>query len=164
MPDAAVQLAFRCDVHASDAQRVRDLCESTGFFHLYEVDVAEELVVERLTKGAASGYEFIFALLDGEIVGYACFGPIACTKSSFDLYWLVVGDRWRGRGFGRALLVESERAMRELGALRLYAETSSRGQYAPTRAFYERCGFHADAVLQDFYDTGDGKVIYVKTL
>lgn len=163
MPDAASHLVFRRDVSEEDSRLVRELCESTRFFHAYEVDVAVELVVERLSKGTASGYEFVFATLDGETVGYACFGPIACTKSSYDLYWLVVGDRWRGRGYGRALLYESERLMRSLGATRLYAETSSREQYKPTRAFYERCGFRVDALLEDFYDAGDGKVIYVKS-
>lgn len=157
-------MTYRREVREEDADIVRRLCESTGFFHAHEVDVAEELVRERLTKGDASGYEFVFAELDAEVVAYACFGPIACTKSSFDLYWLVVGARWRNRGFGRALIGEAERVMRTVGATRVYAETSSRAQYTPTRTFYERCGFKVAAVVEDFYDIGDGKVIYVKGL
>ena len=37
-------------------------------------------------------------------------------------------------------------------------------QYAPTRAFYLRCGYEIAAELPDFYEPGDGKVIFVKTL
>lgn len=37
-------------------------------------------------------------------------------------------------------------------------------QYAPTRAFYRACGFHQEALLADFYDRNDGKVIFCKVL
>ena len=47
---------------------------------------------------------------------------------------------------------------------RIYIETSNRGQYVPTRAFYLKCGYAEDAVLREFYGPGDDKVIYVKAL
>ena len=43
-------------------------------------------------------------------------------------------------------------------------ETSSRPPYAPARAFYRRCGYEVDAVLKDYYDDGDDKVIFAKAL
>jgi hypothetical protein len=46
----------------------------------------------------------------------------------------------------------------------VYVETSSRDQYEPTRRFYLKCGYRVDAVLEDFYAPGDGKVIFVKAL
>jgi len=54
--------------------------------------------------------------------------------------------------------------MAALGARRVYADTSARPQYAPTRAFYEASGYAPTAFLEDFYAPGDGKVIYVKVL
>ena len=33
------------------------------------------------------------------MIGYVCYGPIACTVGSFDLYWIAV-DRRRARGRG----------------------------------------------------------------
>ena len=50
------------------------------------------------------------------------------------------------------------------GGSRVYVETSSREQYLPTRAVYERCGYHVGATLDDFYAPGDGKVIFVRVL
>ncbi len=50
------------------------------------------------------------------------------------------------------------------GARRIYADTSSRPQYEPTRAFYLACGYTQEALLADFYAAGDGKVIFVKIL
>lgn len=162
--DTAAEADFRYQVVDHDPAVVRRLAESTGFFTPAEVDVAEELVLERLAKGDASGYHFIFAELDGQTVGYACYGPIACTIGSFDLYWIVVDAQHQRRGWGHLLLREAERQINAQGGRKIYIETSSRAQYAPTRAFYQRAGYEVAAVIDDFYAEGDSKVLLAKTL
>jgi len=162
--ETANTAAFRYDVTPDDPAVVRRLAESTRFFTPAEVDVAEELVLERLAKGDASGYHFIFADMDGQTAGYACFGPIACTVGSFDLFWIVVDVRQQRRGVGRLLLEEAERLIREQQGRLIYIETSSRPQYVPTRGFYERAGYQLIAVIEDFYAEGDSKVLFAKKL
>ena len=157
-------LTFRQEVLQSDAQHVRELTTSTGFFMDAEIDVAVELVEERLSKGESSGYYFVFAEQGGRVVGYTCFGPIPCTMASFDLYWIAVHDSCRGQGIGKALMRKSEECIAAIGGTRVYIETSSRAQYVPTRQFYFACGYQEAAVLADFYAPGDGKVIYLKVL
>ena len=157
-------LTFRQEVLQSDAQRVRELTTSTGFFMDAEIDVAVELVEERLSKGESSGYYFVFAEQGGRVVGYTCFGPIPCTIASFDLYWIAVHDSCRGQGVGKALMRKSEECIAAMGGTRVYIETSFRAQYVPTRQFYFACGYQEAAVLADFYAPGDGKVIYLKVL
>lgn len=161
-PPPSAPIAFRYSVVPADRDRVRDIVESTGFFHSFEVDVAVELVDQRLAQGEASGYYFVFAEADGQTLGYTCYGPIAATVGSFDLYWIAVHRAHQGRKLGRVLLEESERLMRAVGARGIYAETSNRPQYAPTRTFYEHFGYRCAAVLKDFYAVGDDKVIYVR--
>jgi GNAT superfamily N-acetyltransferase len=155
---------LREQVKPSDRQTVRAILESSGFFYPAEVAVAVELVEERLAKGEASGYFFLFAEGPQGTAGYACFGPIACTQASYDLYWIGVRQDHRHRGLGRLLLAASEEAIRKRGGRRVYVETSSRQQYEPTRQFYLRCGYRVEAVLQEFYGPGDGKVVFVKIL
>jgi D-alanine-D-alanine ligase len=155
---------FRTSVHPADAGAVRDIVTSSGFFSAAEIDVAVELVEEHLSKGETSGYLFLFAEEDGRTIGYACYGPIACTTASYDLYWIAVHADHRGHGLGRRLAAEVERLIAARGGARVYAETSSRPQYQPTRAFYERCGYARDAEMEDFYAPGDGKVVYVRVL
>ncbi len=155
---------FRDTIVPEDGRRVRRLVEVTGFFHPDEVAVAEELVVEGLEKGDASGYHFVMADHYGRLAGYACFGPIPCTAASYDLYWIAVHPDFQGRGLGRRLLTESERRIKAAGGSRIYVDTSQRVQYASTRAFYERCGYRLETVLKDFYAVGDGKAIYCKSL
>jgi ribosomal protein S18 acetylase RimI-like enzyme len=164
MPHVPSPFTFRYDVVPEDRDHVRQIVESTGFFYAPEVEIAVELVEERLKRGVASGYHFVFADRDGTTRGYACYGPIACTLASFDLFWIAVENGCRGQGLGRALLAEAERQIRGRGGQRVYIETSGRAQYLPTRAFYERCGYALEATLKDFYAPGDDKWIFVKAL
>jgi D-alanine-D-alanine ligase len=147
-----------------DIERIRNLVEITGFFSPEEVDVAGELVAERIAKGPESGYEFVMADHYGRLVGYTCFGPIPCTFSSYDLYWIAVHPDFQGRGLGGRLIMETEKRIKALGGTRIYLDTSQRVQYSGTRRFYESCGYRLETVLKDFYAAGDGKAIYVKSL
>ena len=157
-------IGFRHEVKADDLGRIVAIVASTGFFNPAEQDVARELVDERLRRGPASGYHFVFGELEGETAGYACYGPIAGTRGSWDLYWIAVHRDFQRRGVGRALLGEAERLIAEQGGRRLYVETSSRRQYQPTRAFYLGQGYRLEARLTDFYAAGDNKLVYVKVL
>lgn len=157
-------MTFRYEVTPADRQTVRAIVESTGFFSAAEIDVAVELVDERLAKGEPSGYHFVLLEAAGQTLGFACYGPIPATAASFDLYWIVTHNARQGAGIGRRLLAESERLIQAAGGRRVYVDTSSRPQYTPTRAFYEHNGYQCAAVLDDFYAPGDGKVIYLKVL
>jgi acetoin utilization deacetylase AcuC-like enzyme/GNAT superfamily N-acetyltransferase len=157
-------VGWRFDLQPEDPQRIGRLVARTGFFHSQEIEVAVELAQERLTKGEASGYFFMLAEQYGRLVGYTCYGPIACTQNSFDLYWIAVHPDFQRKGLGRRLLRETEALIRKAGGGRIYVDTSQRDQYTSTRAFYESCGYRLESVLKDFYAPDDGKVIYSKVL
>ncbi|MEX0611695.1 MAG: GNAT family N-acetyltransferase [Pirellulales bacterium] len=119
---------------------------------------------EHLARGAASGYHFVFAEVADLLAGYACYGPIACTTASFDLYWIAVDPRFQRQGVGRLLMAAVESRVAAAGGQRIYIDTSGRSQYGPTRAFYERSGFRCEARLADFYAPSDDRLIYVKVV
>ncbi|MCA9064035.1 MAG: GNAT family N-acetyltransferase [Planctomycetaceae bacterium] len=157
-------MIFRNDVRPEDAEAVRDIVTATEFFRPDETAIAVELVEERLNRGVASGYEFLFAEADGKVVGYTCYGPIACTLGSYDLFWIAVHPAWQGRSLGKKLLNLTEQAIISAGGRHIYIETSGKPQYAPTRGFYERCGYTEVSVLTDFYDRDDDKVVWRKII
>jgi len=161
-PRLDVQL--RHDLRPSDAEVIRAIVVCTGMFGAAEVEVAMELVSDKLTRGEDSDYRFVVAELAGRVVGYAAFGPIPCTVSSHDLYWIVVHPECQGRGIGRVLLEAAEACIREQGGTCVYVDTSGRDAYTPTRSFYEKSGYHRAATLEDFYAAGDPKVIYAKSV
>lgn len=160
----AATVRYRYEVRPADRQVIHELIESTGFFNQAEVAIALELIDDRLAKGQASGYEFVLADWEGQTCGYTCYGPIAGTLQSYDLYWIAVHRDFQRRRLGSLLLSHTEERIRLAGGRRIYAETSGRAQYLPTRRFYQRHGYRREAELVDFYAPGDNKVIYVKTL
>ncbi len=164
LPTPPPGITFRETVVPCDAGAVGEIVESTGFFNPEEVAIARELVEERLRHGAPSGYHFLFAEGKGRVLGYTCYGHIAGTQSSYDLYWIAVHRTAHRAGLGTQLMAATETIIARLGGRRVYAETSSREQYAPTRHFYERCGYTPESVNTDFYGPGDSKVTYVKIL
>ncbi|MBM3436264.1 MAG: GNAT family N-acetyltransferase [Bacteroidetes bacterium] len=155
---------FRSDVKKSDIEAVREIVTSTGFFRDDEVPVAVELTEERFNQGRESGYEFIFMEIEGRQVAYSCFGLIPCSLLSYDLYWIVTHNDFRGKGLGSKLLKETEESIRNLGGKAIYVETSSKEKYLPTQKFYEKNKYELKARFEDFYDTGDDKLVYVKKI
>ena len=160
-------MGLRSDPREQDKAAVLRVVTATGFFAPDEELIAVELVEEALAKGTASGYHFLFAdhpEQPGELRGYTCYGPIPGTASSFDLYWIAVSPGAQGQGLGGSLMEATEKAAREQGATRMYADTSGQEKYAPTRAFYASQGYTAEAVLENFFAPGDDKVIFSKPL
>jgi ribosomal protein S18 acetylase RimI-like enzyme len=163
--DVHRSLRMRETVTRADIGRVREIVSSTGFFHDHEIGIACELVEEAIVKGPVEGYRFLFAdAADSRgairTVGYTSYGQTPCTEGTFDLYWIAVHNDFRSHGIGRLLHRETESRIRALGGRRLFAETSGRDQYAPTRRFYVSLGYAEEARLADFYAPGDDKVVY----
>jgi D-alanine-D-alanine ligase len=155
---------LRYEALPADVATIRTLVEDTGVFSPIEVEVAVELVEDRLQRGARSDYQFIFAEVGGRTVGYTCYGPIALTAGSYDLYWIAVDKKCQGQKIGQLLMQKVEERILEANGRNIYIETSSRPAYTATQGFYLRCGYHEEAVLKDFYSPGDDKVIYAKRL
>jgi len=161
----AGEVVFREELEPPDLPALRRLVSEAGVFSEAELELALSLADDALALGAEeSGHHFLLASHAGRLLGYTCYGPIDGTQGSFDLYWIVVDAAGQGRGLGRRLLSLTEGRVRAAGGRRLFAETSGRRDYAPTRAFYERAGYRAEAVLADFYAPGDDRVTYGKEL
>ena len=158
-------LSIRYEAVPEDVKQIGVLVEATGFFRPDEIEIAEELVREHLEKGPEeSGYYFVIASKNARVIGYGCYGPIPCTLTSYDIYWIAVSPEFQGKGLGKIILTEMERLIFEAKGKKAYVETSTQTRYASTRSFYERCGYRCEVVLDDFYEPGDGKAVYSKTM
>jgi ribosomal protein S18 acetylase RimI-like enzyme len=155
---------IRFELRPEDRAPLAELLRATGFFNHEELEVALELADDCLAQGKRSHYRFLVLEDEGAVVGYACWGVIPGTQASADVYWIAVHPDRQGQGLGKTLMEAAEGWMAQEGRVRVYLETSTRAQYAPTRAFYMRCGYEVAAELPDFYAPGDGKAIFFKLL
>jgi ribosomal protein S18 acetylase RimI-like enzyme len=146
------------------AQRARleRLTAATGLFRPDEVAIAVELLDDALAGD--DDYRFLGAYAGDDLAGYACWGPTPGTTGTFDLYWIVVDPKWQGQHVGSELLQAVEQQLMTDDGRLVIVETSSRAEYAPTRAFYERRGYARAALIPGYYAAGDDLVIYLKDL
>ena len=144
------------------AQRARleRITAATGLFRPDEVAIAVEL----LDAAGDDDYRFLGAYVDDELAGYACWGPTPGTTGTYDLYWIVVDPARQRAGIGSQLLAAVEQRLTTDNGRLIIVETSSRADYAPTRAFYERRGYARAATIPGYYAPGDDLVIYLKDL
>ncbi|HEU4566291.1 MAG TPA: GNAT family N-acetyltransferase [Gemmatimonadaceae bacterium] len=146
------------------------ILRATAVFSDEEIGVALELFDDAMEdslvsppKTSSADYVFLGAFTpEDELVGYACYGPTPGTDRTFDLYWIAVEPAMHGAGIGTLLLSEVERRLQGQHARLLIVETSSRSEYAPTRAFYDRRGYAVAARVRAFYAPGDDRVILTK--
>ena len=148
---------------AADRARVRSMVEAAGVFRPDEVPIALE-VFDGAVTAPETDYWSVVAEDDGTVIGWAAFGPTPCTLGTWDLYWIVVDPGRQRGGVGRALMRHCEATAAREGARLLVVETSSRADYGPTRAFYERLDYDAEAIIRDYYAPGDHLVVYVNRL
>jgi GNAT superfamily N-acetyltransferase len=163
------------DLTSADAVRIHDITRLTGVFREEELAIADEVFHDAVAAPGPSGgsgggpgpesrpYYALGAEVDGDLVGWICWGKTPCTEGTWDLYWLAVHPGAYRGGIGTALVDEMERRLK--GHARLITiDTSGRPDYTPTREFYAARGYVAAALVPDFYAPGDDQVIFTKQL
>jgi D-alanine-D-alanine ligase len=147
-----------------DRDEILAFMRGTGFFHEGELEVAREVLDEAIAKGPSGHYQSFTLLSGGLPKGWVCHGPTPCTAGTYDIYWIGVSADSQGFGYGRLLLEEAERQIRERGGRLAILETSGRPHYEATRGFYLKLGYREMARVPHFYAPGDDRVIYGKSL
>jgi ribosomal protein S18 acetylase RimI-like enzyme len=147
-----------------EVDQIMAVAREVQIFTTEEVDTIKELLDEYIAKGDASQYYFLSCRSEGQVVGFACYGPRPLTRGTFDLYWIGTSSGAQRRGVGAALIAQVERNVRAIDGRLLVVETSSSQEYEPARHFYESHGYRRQAIVEDFYDEGDHLVLYSKRL
>jgi GNAT superfamily N-acetyltransferase len=152
--------------HPAERAAVLAVARRTGVFTSEEIDTVGELFDGYLAGPQTSGYNFVSARAGGSdtLLGFACWGPTSLSRGAADLYWIATDPSAQGQGVAAALFGAVESAVRAAGRWLIVIWTSSRPEYAPARAFYQRVGAELAVRLTDFYDRGDDLCVFVRRL
>jgi GNAT superfamily N-acetyltransferase len=152
------------ELRPGDRAELLEILESSGAFRPEEIAVGLELVDETLDPGPSTDYRWWIAEGAGQVLGFACFGPVPMTEGTFDLYWIAVAPEARGTGVAAGIEQAVADSVRSLGGYWLLAETSSTEPYAPAHAFYARRDYRLLGRIEDYYRAGDDRLIFGKRL
>jgi len=165
MPSPDAPLPSIRKLSAEDRPAVATIVRDVGNFSPAEIECALELIDIYLNQPEQRDYHVIVAeIAEAGVCGYACWGPTPLTHGTYDLYWIATHPGVQGRGVGQALMNHVEDKVRTEHGRLLVLETSSKESYGKTVGFYHRLGYEPASRIQDFYDVGDDKLIFIKRL
>jgi ribosomal protein S18 acetylase RimI-like enzyme len=127
-------LAIRAYAESDEAQVIqlwRDVFPDNPWWNVPKADIQRKLAVQRDL--------FLVGHLDGEIV--------ATVMAGFDghrgwVHLVAVAPKHRHRGFGRAMMIEAERKLRDIGCTKINLQVRATNQGVVT--FYEKLGYSVE--------------------
>ena len=152
-------------LRGDDAPSIAAILAAIPAFRPEEVTIALDMVAETLDPRPDTDYAWVVAEQAGQVVGFACFGPVPLTHGTFDLYWIAVDPAATRGGVATRLdqaVVAHVKATP--GARWLLAETSSTAEYLPAHGFYRRRGYDLVGRLADYYRPNDDRLTFGKRL
>lgn len=126
-----------------------------------------EYLDEMTSEYFSSDSQEVWTVADNEkagIVAVSFCSPERMTEGTWNLLMIAVQPKYQCVGIGKAMMQQAESQVKGQEARILLVETSGLPAYEKTREFYPKCGYKQVAVIPDYYDEGDDKVVFWKSL
>lgn len=147
-------------VRKSDLSDLETVIETNG---LFPPDLLEGMMADFFTNPETQDI-WLAKLIDAKPVAVAYCAPERLTAGTYNLYLIAVHADRQGKGIGSALMNHVEALLKAAGHRILLVETSGLPEFELTRAFYDKCRYNREAIIRDFYDEGEDKVVFRKKL
>jgi ribosomal protein S18 acetylase RimI-like enzyme len=144
---------------AGDLPPVKDVIASTD---LFPPELMDEMTVPFLAGVAPD--ELWLTVDAPEPVAIAYVARERMTSGTANLLLIAVHASRQGAGLGGALLHEVERLLGQRGDRIMLVETSALPAFERTRSFYLKQGYEEEARIRDYYQDGEDKIVFRKTL
>jgi len=146
-------------VKATDLPFLINVVDSSG---LFPGEMLTDMIGDNLDGSSDRQYWVTYAI--DKPVAIAYFAPEQMTSGTWNLYLIAVHADHQGSGIGTQLMNYVENFLQSKGERILIVETSDLKDFEPTRKFYEGLNYGREAHIKEFYDEGEGKVIFTKKL
>ncbi|MEL6255848.1 MAG: GNAT family N-acetyltransferase [Bacteroidota bacterium] len=148
------------EIQEADLDALKKVLDSTG---LFPSEYLEDMISDYLNNPGSTDIWFTY-VENKKPVSIAYCAPEKFTEGTYNLYAIGVYEEEQGKGIGRKKMAYLEDLLREKDARILIVETSGTADFELTREFYHKCDYTQEAVIRDFYEKGDDKVVFWKNL
>jgi len=151
----------------ADRDALLELAVATGRFTPPEAEALLGGILDAHATGELGPQHTVWAMYDATHqapIGWTYFAPDPYSDAVWNLWWIGVHPSHHGTGVARVLLRAIEARVQEAGARVLVIETSDADALMRARCFYEREGYVARGTIPDYYASGEGKVIFSRSL
>jgi ribosomal protein S18 acetylase RimI-like enzyme len=129
---------------------------------LFPSDMLDEMISGYFNNESES--EFWFTCEDSKPVAIAYCALERMTEGTWNLYLIAVHPDHQKQRIGTSILQYIEQMLAARGERILLVETSSLETFESTREFYRKCGYDEEARIREFYQAGEDKIVFRKSL
>lgn len=147
-------------VEKQDLEALKEVLDS---IELFPSEMLEDMISPYF-QDPDSQEIWITYVEEGKPISIAYCAPEKLTEGTFNLYAIGVRGDIQGKGIGRQMMAFIENELRQHGHRILIVDTSGTDDFQQTRQFYENLAYTKEAVIRDFWEEGDDKVVYWKKL
>ncbi|MBW1299014.1 GNAT family N-acetyltransferase [Aquimarina litoralis] len=147
-------------VQKVDIPELKKVLDSSELFPSYLLD---DMISDYLHNEKSMDIWFT-TIAQGKPVSIGYCAPERLTEGTYNLYAIAVRKDQQGKGIGKEMMEYIENELKENKCRILIVETSGKPDFALTREFYLKCNYTKQAVIPEFYEKGDDKIVFWKKL
>lgn len=144
----------------NDLNDLKEVIDSNELFPSYLLnEMTESFFLSQNTSDI-----WITKELNQKPIAVAYCAPERMTEGTYNLYLIAVHKNHHGAGHGTEIMKFIENRLKENGVRILLVETSGLPQFERTRKFYDELNYRREAVIREFYQKGEDKIVFWKKL
>jgi len=140
-----------------------DLKKVLDSIELFPSEMLDDMIADYFNNPESQDVWFTM-LENNKPISIGFCAPEKLTDGTYNLYALGVRSDIQNKGIGGKMMTFIENYLKENGHRILIVDTSGTDDFKATRRFYEKLNYTKEAVIRDFWEAGDDKVIYWKKL
>jgi len=147
-------------VKASDIPQLKSVLDSSELFPSHMLD---DMINDYLHNIKSTDLWFT-TVIGEKPISLAYCAPEKMTVGTYNLLAIAVSKDFQGQGIGKLMMEYIEHLLARKENRILIVETSGKPEFELTRKFYEKCHYTQQAIIPEFYNRGDDKIIFWKKL
>lgn len=143
--------------HINDLKNVLDSCG------LFPSEYLDEMISDYFNNSATQDIWFTYIDNNSPVaIGYCV--PEKLTNGTYNLLAIGVSKHYQRKGIAIEMMNHIEQELKSKGGRILIVETSSDDAQIGARKLYKKIGYTQEAVIRDFWNEGEDKIVFWKKL